>query len=106
MSHLLSIRKFVIVLIAACLLAVAEHHHDDFEEHEDCPICVLIHDGYNLENFTPIAVVFWVLLFILQVQWTVVFWVLLFILQVQHATRNLQTFVPHYNPRGPPAIKT
>ena len=91
MSHLLSIRKFVIVLIAACLLAVAEHHHDDFEQHEDCPICVLIHDGYNLEDFTPIAVVFWVLLFILQ---------------VQHATRNLHTFVPHYNPRGPPAIKT
>ncbi len=91
MSHLLSIRKFVIVLIAACLLTVAEHHHDDFEEHEDCPICVIIHDGYNLEDFTPIAVVFWVLLFILQ---------------VQHATRNLQTFAPHYNPRGPPAIKT
>ena len=91
MSHLLSIHKFVIVLIAACLLAVAEHHHDDFEEHEDCPICVLIHDGWDLEDFTPIAVVFWVLLFILQ---------------VQYATRNLQTFVPHYNPRGPPITKT
>ena len=53
MCHLLSIRKFVIVLIAACLFAVAEHHHDDFDQHEDCAICALIHDGYNLEEFTP-----------------------------------------------------
>jgi hypothetical protein len=91
MSHLLSIRKFIIVLIAACLLAVAEHHHDDFEQHEDCAICVLIHDGWDLEDFTPIAVVFWVLLFIQQPQYT---------------SQNPLQFVPHYNPRGPPAIKT
>ena len=91
MIRLSHIRKFIIVLIAACLLAVAEHHHDDFEEHEDCPICVLIHDGYNLENFTPIAVVFWVLLFILQ---------------VQHASRIPFTQTLHYNPRGPPITMT
>ena len=91
MSHLLSIRKIVIVLIATCLLAVAEHHHDDFEEHEDCPICVLIHDGYNLENFTPIAVVFWILLFILQ---------------VQYVSRIPFTQTLHYNPRGPPITMT
>ena len=91
MIRLSYIRKFVIVLIAACLLAVAEHHHDDFEQHEDCAICALIHDGYNLEEFTPVAVVFWILLFILQ---------------VQYASRNPQIFVPHYNPRGPPASKT
>ena len=89
MSHLLSIRKFIIVLIAACLLAVAEHHHDDFEQHEDCAICVLIHDGYNLEDF--IAVVFWILLFIQQPQYT---------------SQNPLQFVLHYNPRGPPASKT
>jgi len=80
-------RKFIIVLIAACLLAVAQHHHDDFEGHEDCPVCALIHDGFHLDDFTPVAVVFWILLFILQ---------------TQYASRNLQTFVPHYNPRGPP----
>ena len=91
MSHLLSIRKFIIVLIAACLLAVARHHHDDFEQHEDCAICVLIHDGYNLEDFTPIAVVFWILLFIQQPQYT---------------SQNPLQFVLHYNPRGPPASKT
>ena len=83
-SHM---RKFIIVLIAACLLAVAQHHHDDFEGHDDCPVCALIHDGFHLDDFTPVAVVFWILLFILQ---------------TQYASRNLQTFVPHYNPRGPP----
>jgi hypothetical protein len=72
-------------------LAVAQHHHDDFEQHEDCAICALIHDGFHLEDFTPIAVVFWVLLFILQ---------------TQYAPRNPLSFVLHYNPRGPPATKT
>lgn len=91
MIRLSHIRKFVIVLIAACLLAVAQHHHDDFEQHEDCAICALIHDGFHLEDFTPIAVVFWVLLFILQ---------------TQYAPRNPLSFVLHYNPRGPPGIKT
>ena len=91
MIRLSHMRKFIIVLIAACLLAVAQHHHDDFEEHEGCPVCALIHDGYNLDDFTPVAVVFWILLFILQ---------------VQYASRNPQIFVPHYNPRGPPASKT
>lgn len=91
MIQFLNIRKFIIVLIAACLLAVAQHHHDDFEEHEDCPICVLIHDGYHLDDITPIVTFFWILLFILQ---------------TQHASQNPFTFVFHYNPRGPPASKT
>lgn len=91
MIRLSHIRKFVIMLIAACLLAVAQHHHDDFEQHEDCTICALIHNGWNLEDFTSIAVVFWVLLFILQ---------------TQYFPRNYLSFVLHYNPRGPPAIKT
>ena len=91
MIRLSYIRKFVIVLIAASLLAIAQHHHDDFELHEDCTICALIHDGFHLEDFTPIAVVFWVLLFILQ---------------VQHASQNPFTFVLHYNPRGPPITMT
>ena len=84
-------RKFVIVLIAACLLAIAQHHHDDFKQHEDCTICALIHDGYNLEEFTPVAVVFWILLFIQQTPF---------------ASQNSFHFVFHYNPRGPPAVKT
>ena len=91
MIRLIHIRKFIIVLIAACLLAVAQHHHDDFEQHEDCAICVLIHDGYNLEDFTPIAVVFWILLFIQQPQYT---------------SQNPLQSVLHYNPRGPPTSKT
>lgn len=88
MIHLSHMRKFVIVLIAACLLAIAQHHHDDFEQHEDCTICALIHDGWNLEDFTSIAVVFWVLLFIQQTPF---------------ASQNSLYFVHHYNPRGPPA---
>ena len=87
MIRLSHIRKFVIVLIAVCLLAVVQHHHDDFEQHEDCAICALVHDGFHLEDFTPIAVVFWVLLFILQMQYT---------------SQNPFTFILHYNPRGPP----
>ena len=88
MIRLSYMRKFVIVLIAACLLAIAQHHHDDFEQHEDCTICALIHDGWNLENFTFTAVVFWVLLFIQQTPF---------------ASQNSFHFVLHYNPRGPPA---
>lgn len=88
MIRLSHMRKFVIVLIAACLLAIAQHHHDDFEQHEDCTICALIHDGWNLEDFTSIAVVFWVLLFIQQTPF---------------ASQNSLYFVHHYNPRGPPA---
>ncbi len=80
-------RKFIIVLIAACLLAIAQHHHEDFEEHDDCPVCALIHDGFHLDDFTSVAVVFWILLFIIQ---------------AQCGSRNSLTFVPHYNPRGPP----
>ena len=90
MIRLSHMRKFIIVLIAACLLAVAQHHHDDFEEHEDCPVCALVHDGINLDDFTPVVTVFWVLLFIVQ---------------VQNSSRNLPNFVHHYNPRGAPAIK-
>ena len=88
MNRFLNMRKFVIVLIAACLLAVVQHHHDDFEEHEDCPICALIHDGVNLDDFTPVVTVFWILLFILQ---------------TQYASRDPFAFALHYNPRGPPA---
>ena len=91
MFRLSYMRKFIIVLIAASLLAIAQHHHDGFEEHDDCPVCALIHDGFHLDDFTPVAVVFWILLFILQ---------------TQYASRNPQTFVPHYNPRGPPTVKT
>jgi len=87
MVRLSHIRKFIIVLIAACLLAIAQHHHEDFEEHDDCPVCALIHDGLHLDNFTSVAVVFWILLFILQ---------------TQCGSQNPQTFIPHYNPRGPP----
>lgn len=90
MIRLSHMRKFIIVLIAACLLAVAQHHHDDFEEHDDCPVCALIHDGYNLDDFVPIAVVFWILLFTLQ---------------VQYASRNPFTFALLYNPRGPPCTQ-
>lgn len=88
MNRFLNMRKFVIVLIAACLLAVVQHHHDDFEEHEDCPICALIHDRVNLDDFTPVVTVFWILLFILQ---------------TQYASRKPFAFALHYNPRGPPA---
>ncbi|WP_290761095.1 hypothetical protein [Fibrobacter sp. UBA4297] len=52
MNHFSLMRKFIIVLLAACLLDIAEHHHDDFEEHEDCPICALIHDGFDYDNIT------------------------------------------------------
>ena len=89
MIRLSHMRKLIIVLIAACLLAVAQHHHDDFEEHNDCPVCALVHDGINLDDFTPVVTDFWVLLFIVQ---------------VQNTSRNLPNFVHHYNPRGPPAV--
>ena len=90
MITLSNMRKLLIVLIAACFLAIAEHHHDDFDSHDDCPVCALIHSGIHLDDFVPVVTVFWVLLFIVQ---------------VQNSSRNLPNFVHHYNPRGPPCIQ-
>lgn len=90
MINLLNMRKFVIVLIAACLLAIAQHHHDDFEEHEDCPICALIHESEDIKDYTPEVTVFWFILFILT---------------IPHFAQKTFSAILHYRPRGPPNIR-
>jgi len=89
MINLLNMRKFVIVLIASCLLAIAQHHHDDFEEHEDCPICALIHECDDIKDYTPEVSVFWVILFLVT---------------TPHSAQESFSTILHYRPRGPPAI--
>ncbi len=89
MINLLNMRKFVIVLIAASLLAIAQHHHDDFDGHEDCPICALIHECEDIKDHTPEVTVFWFILFLIT---------------IPHLTQKTFSTILHYRPRGPPNI--
>ncbi len=56
----------VAFLLAFSLLAIGEHHHDDGECHDDCAICMLIHDGVDFVDFTPCTEISFVVLFVLQ----------------------------------------
>lgn len=41
------LRTIVVTLMVAGLLAIAQHHHDDFDVHDDCPVCVLVQNGLD-----------------------------------------------------------
>ena len=52
-----NILKLIVVLLVAGLLAVAQHHHDDFDDHEDCPVCALVQNGLDMNgDVTDVAV--------------------------------------------------
>lgn len=59
-------KAIVVTLLLAGLLSVAQHYHDDFDEHDDCPVCALVQHGLDFSDFTPHVAVFWIVLFVLR----------------------------------------
>lgn len=53
-----NILKLIVVLLIAGLMAIAQHHHDDFDEHEDCPVCALVQNGLDMGEYAPEVCVF------------------------------------------------
>lgn len=52
------LKTIIIVLLVSGLLTIALHHHDDFDGHEDCPVCALVQNGLDVESgATDIAVI-------------------------------------------------
>lgn len=82
-------KVIIVILLIAGLLAIAQHHHDDFDGHEDCPICALVHDGLDYHDYTTQIAVFWAVLFTLA---------------GVKCTRKANSHFHFYRPRGPPAI--
>ena len=82
-------KTIVVSFMVAGLLAIAQHHHDDFDEHDECPVCALVQDGLEFNDFTPQVAVFWTVLFALA---------------GVCCTRKAVSHFHFYRPRGPPAL--
>ncbi len=51
------LKTIIVALLVAGLLSIAQHHHDDFDEHDDCPVCALVQNGLDLSgDATEVAV--------------------------------------------------
>ena len=85
------IRVALVALVVAGILAIAQHHHDDFDEHDDCPVCALVQDGAEFVDYTPQVVIVYKTLFILDTP-----------------TYNYVEMLRYnfYKPRAPPALST
>lgn len=82
-------KTIAVSFLVAGLLAIAQHHHDDFDGHDDCPVCALVQDGLEFNDFTPQVTVFWAVLFVLT---------------GACGTRRADSHFNLYRPRGPPAF--
>ena len=82
-------KTIIVALVMAGLLSIAQHHHDDFDEHDDCPVCALVQDGVEFVDYTPQVVLFWGTLFTLREP-------------TQVYTETLR--YNFYKPRGPPCF--
>lgn len=83
------LKTIIVTLVIAGLISIAQHHHDDFGEHDDCPVCALVQNGLDFNDYTPQVAVFWVLLFIVAAECSV---------------SKAKAHFHFYRPRGPPAI--
>lgn len=45
-------KTIIVALVVAGLLSIAQHHHDDFDEHDDCPVCALVQHGLDVASGT------------------------------------------------------
>ena len=51
-------KTIIVALVVAGLLSIAQHHHDDFDEHDDCPVCALVQKGLDVASgTTDVAVI-------------------------------------------------
>ena len=46
------LKTIIVALLVAGLFSIAQHHHDDFDEHDDCPVCALVQNGLNVASGT------------------------------------------------------
>ena len=52
------LKTTIVALVMAGLLSIAQHHHDDFDEHDDCPVCALVQNGLDVASgTTDVAVI-------------------------------------------------
>lgn len=52
----------IIALVMTGLLSIAQHHHDDFDEHDDCPVCALVQNGLDFSGDIPDVALFLVVI--------------------------------------------
>ena len=51
-------KTIIVALLVAGLFSIAQHHHDDFDEHDDCPVCALVQNGLDVAcGTTDVAVI-------------------------------------------------
>lgn len=55
-------KTIIIALVMAGLLSIAQHHHEDFDEHDDCPVCALVQNGLDVSDNVPDVAVFLVVI--------------------------------------------
>ena len=55
-------RIIIVALLFAGLLLIAQHHHDDFDGHDDCPVCALVQNGLDICGDVPDVAVFLVVI--------------------------------------------
>lgn len=52
------LKTIIVALLVAGLFSIAQHHHDDFDEHNDCPVCALVQNGLDVaSDTTDVAVI-------------------------------------------------
>ena len=52
------LKTIIVALLVAGLFSIAQHHHDDFDEHDDCPVCALVQNGLDVASgTTDVAVI-------------------------------------------------
>ena len=56
-------KTIIIALVMAGILSIAQHHHEDFDEHDDCPVCMLVQNGLDVSDNVPDVAVFLVVIF-------------------------------------------
>ena len=56
------LKTIIVALLVAGLFSIAQHHHDDFDEHDDCPVCALVQNGLDICGDVPDVAVFLVVI--------------------------------------------
>ena len=84
-------KTIIIALVMAGILSIAQHHHEDFDEHDDCPVCMLVQNGLDFSGDIPDVALY-----------------LVVIGELVNETRILKTN-PRFHfsrPRAPPILST
>jgi len=83
------LKTIIVVFVVAGLLSIAQHHHDDFDEHDDCPVCALVQHGLDIAGDVP------------EVNLPLV---VICELTIQKCASKTNSQIHFYRPRGPPCF--